>query len=151
MDFYEWRSWPNFFPVSFHRLPEQEGWLALERGGMRLFTSPVQHLLPTIGLRIEFSQTGKSLAYSCDTEPCPQVERLAAGVDVLIHEATGAVTGHSSPAQAGEMARKAEAGALYLIHYANRDPDVNRFVEQARAVFQGPVALAQDLMTISFD
>ena len=51
-------------------------------------------------------KTGTSLAYSCDTEPCTAVVDIARDVDILLHEATGAVTGHSSAAQAGEAARQ---------------------------------------------
>jgi ribonuclease Z len=108
----------------------------------------VEHVIPTIGLRFDFGRSGRAMAYSCDTEPCPQVIRLAAGVDLLIHEASGESRGHSSAEQAGTVARKAEAGRLLLIHYptgkyAQGDP-----VEEARRAFQGPVALAKDYMTI---
>ena len=35
--------------------------------------------------------SGRSIVYSSDTEPCPAVRRLAAGANLLIHEATGGV------------------------------------------------------------
>ena len=77
MGFYDWSNWPNFFPVVFHRLPQQDKTPVLESAEFRVTASPVCHLLPTIGLRFEVLQTGKSLAYSCDTEPCNQVVDLA--------------------------------------------------------------------------
>ena len=112
MGFYHWERWPRFFPVAFHRLPEQEGIIVLEKEEYRILASPVRHLVPTIGLRIESLNSHKTVAYSCDTEPCQQVIRLAAGADILIHEATGASPGHSSASQAGGIARQAEVGAL---------------------------------------
>jgi ribonuclease Z len=55
MGFYHWENWPDFFPVSFHRLPERERVLVLEKSEFRVFSSPVRHLVPTIGLRMEAS------------------------------------------------------------------------------------------------
>jgi ribonuclease Z len=107
-------------------------------------------MIPTIGLRVEFLQGEHSLAYSCDTSPCDEVIRLASGVDLLIHEATGAQFGHSSAAQAGSIARQAEAGKLALIHYSTLIEPGNHLVEQAGASFGGPVVLAKDLMEFEF-
>src|SRR5512137_873947 len=73
MGFYGWTEWPGFFPVSFHRLPEQTMMPVLECEDFHIFASLVRHFIPDIGLRIEFPASGKVLAYSSDTEPCPQV------------------------------------------------------------------------------
>lgn len=150
MDAYEWSTWPNFFPVAFKRLPERELTPVLESEEWRVYASPVCHLIPTIGLRLEFPQSEKAMAYSCDTEPCPQVVKLAQQVDVLIHEASGGTPGHSSPAQAGAIAREAGAKKLYLIHYPNGDNIVQDWPAQARETFGGPVKLAQDFMELEF-
>ena len=104
-------------------------------------------LIPTIGLRVEVNQTGKVLAYSCDTEPCDAVVELAEKADVLIHEATGEHQGHSSASQAGSIATQAKAGSLYLIHY---DPKDESLESQAQGTFCGPVTRAEDFMTIEF-
>jgi ribonuclease Z len=112
----------------------------------------VQHFIPTIGLRIEIASAKKKiLAYSCDPEPCEQVIQLATGADILVHESSGALPGHSSAAQAAQAARKAEVGSLYLIHYptgqfASGDP-----VGEARQQFEGPVTLAEDYMVLDFE
>jgi ribonuclease Z len=150
MDFYDWSTWPGFYQVEFHQIVEQDLSLALANPDFRLFTSPVCHMLPCIGLRIEFPRSGQVAAYSCDTEPCPQVIGLAAKADILIHEATGAGLGHTSASQAGEIARQAGAKALYLIHYPTGDFDPRPLVEQAKHTFPGPVTLAQDFMELTF-
>ena len=150
MGFYEWDSWPNFFPIAFHRLPQIENMLIMENEELRVYASPVRHLIPTIGLRIEFLKGGKTLAYSCDTEPCQQMVKLAEGADVLIHEAAGASIGHSSAAQAAGIAREAEVGSLYLIHYRTRDFDPQVLVDEASQVYHGPVQLAEDFMELEF-
>jgi ribonuclease Z len=146
MGFYQWHNWPDFFPVAFHRLPEQEEIVVLERDDLRILSSPVRHMVPTIGLRFEGLPGGRAVCYSSDTAPCPALVRLAQGADVLLHESSGESLGHSSAAQAGEIARSAEVGRLLLIHYP---PDRKQgLVEQARAAFGGEVQLAQDLMEL---
>ncbi len=150
MDYFDWATWPNFFQVNFHRLPEKEMAPVLDGVDMNIFSSPVHHIVPTIGLRVEFKKEDKVLAYSCDTEPCAEVERLAAGSDVLIHEASGASFGHTSAAQAGQLARKAGAGRLYLIHYPTGEYFSDSLVPQATETFNGPVELAEDFMEIDF-
>lgn len=151
MGFYGWSEWPNFFPVAFCRLPGQEMTQVLDCPDFRIFSSPVRHLLPTVGLRFEFNHNNKTMAYSCDTEPCAQVVRLAAGVDVLIHEAAGAARGHSSAEQAGEIATRAEAAALYLIHYPTGKYASGDLVQEAGRTFQGAVTLAEDFMVLDFE
>jgi ribonuclease Z len=151
MGFYGWAEWPDFFPVAFYRLPAQEMTSVIDCQDFRIFSSPVRHLLPTIGLRFEFNHTNKIMAYSCDTEPCAQVVRLAEGADTLIHEAAGATRGHSSAAQAGEIASQAEVGKLYLIHYPTGKNENADLVAEARMRFQGPVSLAEDFMELDFN
>ncbi len=150
MEFYDWESWPRFFEVKFHRLPEDEMTLVLVNNDMRVFSSPVHHLIPNIGLRIEFIGSGKSMAYSCDTQPCQEVVRLAEDVDVLFHETSGASLGHTSASQAGEIATKARANSLFLIHYPTGEFDSESLLPEARTTFNGLVDLARDFMTFDF-
>ncbi len=148
MGFYGWSEWPDFFPVAFHRLPSHEMTPVLDCPDFRIFSSPVRHLLPTLGLRFEFGDGRKIMAYSCDTEPCAQVIRLAEGADILIHEAAGATRGHSSAEQAGEIATQAEAAALFLIHYPTGKYADGDLVMEAARRYQGTVKLAEDFMTL---
>ncbi len=151
MGFYGWSDWPDFFPVSFCRLPGEEMTTVLDCPDFRVLSSPVRHLLPTLGLRFEFNHTRKVMAYSCDTEPCAQVVRLAEGADVLLHEAAGAARGHSSAEQAGEIATQAEAGSLYLIHYPTGKFAGGDLVAEAARKYQGNIRLAEDFMSLEFD
>ncbi len=150
MGFYEWADWPDFFPVAFHRLPAAEMSTVIDCPDFKVLSSPVRHLVPTIGLRFEFQRVGRVMAYSCDTEPCVQVVRLADGADVLIHEAAGEERGHSSAAQAGDIASQAEAGALYLIHYPTGQFGVGDPVAEAKKKYGGTINLATDFMTLDF-
>lgn len=148
MGFYGWSEWPDFFSVGFYRLPEAEMAHVLDSNEFKINSSPVHHMIPTIGLRVESKKTEKILAYSCDTEPCEQTVRLAGGADILIHEAGGASYGHSSAEQAGEIATKAEVGSLYLIHYPTGRFANGDIAAEARKTFRGEVTVAKDFMII---
>lgn len=157
LDLYGWNDWPNFFPLMFQRLPAHEYATAFSCTEYAVFTSPVNHFVPTVGIRIEFPKSGHILAYSCDTEPCQSVVRLAKDADVLFHEANAACDdpdrifpGHSSAVQAGDIARQAAVKSLYLIHYPSGDVDRNELLVQARRFFPGKVDLAQDFMSLDF-
>jgi len=149
MSFYGWAEWPNFFSVGFYRLPAVELAHVLDCSDFKVQSSPVHHMIPTIGIRVECKQHNTVLTYSCDTEPCQQTVRLALGANILIHEAAGASFGHSSAEQAGEIATKAEVGKLYLIHYPTGRFANGDIAAEARKTFQGEVIVATDFMTIN--
>jgi len=148
MGFYGWADWPNFFSVAFYRLPEAEMAFVLDNEEFKIVSSPVHHMVPTIGIRVECKTSKKIFAYSCDTEPCEQTVRLADGADILIHEAGGASFGHSSAEQAGQIATKAEAGKLYLIHYPTGPFAKGDIAAEASRTYQGEIVVATDFMTI---
>jgi ribonuclease Z len=150
MGFYSWSQWPDFFPMVFYRLPEGQKTMVMECDEFAITSASVCHMIPSIGLRVEFRKSGKSMAYSCDTEACEQVAQMASGVDVLIHEASGEIHGHSSAVQAGQAANAAKVGSLYLIHYPTGNYAKGDLVAEARQHFSGPVALAEDFMTMDF-
>lgn len=150
MDFYDWGSWPNFYPVNFINLPAEELAPVLDCAEFSINSSPVHHMVPNIGLRIEFKASGKVLAYSCDTEPCAEVVRLGHQADVLVHETAGHGLGHTSARQAGEIAQEAGARQLHLIHYPTWNYDPAPLVAEAAQTFPGPVALAEDFMILEF-
>ena len=150
MDLFDWKQWPGFFEVHFHGVPELPQQALLTTPQVAILSSPVRHLIPTIGLRMTLAGSGTVAAYSCDTEPCQAVLELSAGADLLIHEAAGGGKGHSSPAQAGEIARNAEVGRLVLIHYGPHET-TEALVAQAAAAFPGPVIAARDLLEIPLD
>jgi ribonuclease Z len=97
---------------------------------------------------------GRKLVISGDTMPCDAVAIAAHEADLLIHEATfaqdererAAETGHSTAAQAAELAREAGVRLLALNHFSSRYP-VAVLRDEARAVFARTV-LPRDFDTI---
>lgn len=151
MGLYGYENWPSFYGLVNHQIPELNQQILFDNPDLRIISSPVKHLIPTLGLRFEFKQSGKSVCYSCDTEPCDSLIELARNCDILLHEAAGESKGHSSPAQAAEDARRANAKALWLIHYDYSDPNLTEQVANAGAIFGSPVHLATDFAVIGLD
>jgi ribonuclease Z len=150
LELYNWKRWPGFFPVNFNRHPGGAEFTLLENENLRFSAAEVCHLIPTLGLRLQLLPEGKTVSYSCDTQPCPAVSILARGVDVFLHEAAGPGEGHTSPAQAGITAAEAGAKSLYLIHYPP-EMDEAAALSAAHQNFTGPVLLAVDFMEINLD
>jgi len=150
MDAFLWKKWPEFFPVTFNRLPSVGIDPALSCSDFDIYASEVCHMIPTLGMRVEFKESGKVVTYSCDTAPCEAVVHLAQGSDVLIHEAAGDFVGHSSSKQAAEIATQANVGRLYLIHYPTGEFWQENLIEDERSHFSGEVELAEDLMVLEF-
>jgi ribonuclease Z len=78
--------------------------------------TPGIHSVPVVGLRCQHVDSGFVITYSCDTEPCPAIDSLAKGADFLVHEATGEGRGHTSAAQAVDVAKRAGCPQLVLVH-----------------------------------
>jgi ribonuclease Z len=151
MNAFEWYDWPRLFPVSFHAVELAPEALVLENDDFLITGMPVSHFIPTMGLRIMDKATGRVLAYSCDTEPCENVTRLARNADVLLHEAAGAGLGHTSAAQAAKLAQEVGAKQLALIHYRTGDGvDPEALIPEAQAIYSGPVLLAKDFMRLEW-
>ncbi|MGB9641228.1 MAG: MBL fold metallo-hydrolase [Anaerolineales bacterium] len=150
MALFEWEKWEERFPVETHPLADRAMQCVFRDQSVEILSSPVCHLIPTIGLRINNLQTGQSVAYSCDSEPCTNVIELARGVKVLFHEAAGEAKGHSGPRQAGWVAQQAAVKQLYLIHYPVYEVQPQQWIAQASQEFQGDIKLAEDGMAIEF-
>jgi ribonuclease Z len=135
----------GMYKIVWRPVPLRQGRQVLTIEGVRITSAPVEHAgRDTLALRFEEEHTGRAIVYSADTEPCPAVVDLAAGADLLVHEATGEHLGHSSPAQAAEVAREAGVERLALIHYPVHGLDLERWRQAAAAGFPGPVTLARD-------
>lgn len=134
----------DMFCLEWHPIPLREGRQVLEVEGVRITATPVCHReVQALAYRFEDSQTGRAIVYSGDTEPCPNLIKLAYGADLLIHEASGESPGHSSPVQAAEVGRAASVGKLILTHYPVWGVNLESWRRSA-SEFPGQVALARD-------
>jgi ribonuclease Z len=151
----EERDRPGRFDLERARelgIPEGPLYRKLQLGeDVQLGDGRVIHSHEVVGL----PRPGKAVAYCTDTRPFAGTVELARGVDLMIHEATYTDDmadeahdyGHSTAAQAAQIAREAEARRLLITHFSTRYADVGPLYEEARAVFHETLA-AQDLMEI---
>jgi ribonuclease Z len=132
------------FRLDWHAVPLRARRRVLEVEPVRISAAPVVHgSVETLALRFDNSATGRAIVYSADTEPCQNLIELAEGADLLIHEATGTLPGHSSPAEAAQVAREAGVERLVLIHYPVRGANLETW-RRGGAEFPGRVDLAED-------
>ena len=98
---------------------------------------------------------GRKIVYAGDTRPCERVIELARDADVLIHDCTLAnelldraiESGHSTPQEAGEVAKKAGVKQLVLVHISPRYVDDAVLLNEAQQVFPN-VIVAKDMMEL---
>ncbi len=100
-------------------------------------------------------RAGRKIIYTGDTKPFEAFAKFAAGADLVIHDCTfddsliekAGVDGHSTPSQAAEQAKAANAKQLVLSHISARYPNAGLLLEQAKKIFPNSV-LAEDFMEI---
>jgi ribonuclease Z len=114
-------------------------------------SAPARHSVPAVAYR--FDVRGASVVFSGDTAPIVAVARLAAGADLLVHDATfgpryparGVLPDHSTALQAGEVAQRARVRRLALVHLP---PAASGYEEdlraEAAAAFSGEVLVPAD-------
>jgi ribonuclease Z len=125
-------------------------------GGVSFSFIPVQHSVPTAGLKLSFPRTDGSawtVVYSSDTKSFKALEAFAQDCDLLILECTflgsksssADVTGHMTSRQAGQLAHNAHAGALALVHLGLYDGwNVDQARREVAESFAGEVIFPAD-------
>jgi ribonuclease BN (tRNA processing enzyme) len=107
----------------------------------------VNHPVETYGVRLEHG--GRVLTYSADTAACEALDRLAAGADLFLCEASY-LDGMENPpdlhltgSEAGEVATKAGVGRLLLTHLVPAWGSEALTYEAAAATYAGPVDIVR--------
>ncbi|HEV8440114.1 MAG TPA: MBL fold metallo-hydrolase [Methylomirabilota bacterium] len=167
---------PPLFPVRIRDLPcrltlHDVPGERFEIGGFRINAALVCHPGPTVGYRI--SENGRSIAYLPDHEPALGARRfpgapdwtsgfdLAAGVDLLIHDAQYSVAeyrervgwGHSSLPQAVDFAAASRVQRLVTFHHdpGHDDLYLDRLMDQERHSSEPAIELIPGVEGATFD
>ena len=114
----------------FRRLQEGK---TVSLGGRKI--APEQVLGP--------ARPGRKIVYSGDTKPSRAITSMSRGADVLIHDCTldsshsklASDFGHSTAAEAAQVAKDARVGVLFLVHISPRYDDTRILEKEACSVF----------------
>ncbi|MCL2135579.1 MAG: ribonuclease Z [Candidatus Bathyarchaeota archaeon] len=140
----------EFFPEKAIALeiPEGELWSKLQKGETiktlnNKIITPNQVMGPT--------RKGKKIVYTGDTKPFEAFTEFAKNADVIIHDCTfddalttkAETNGHSTPTQAANQAKNANAKLLILTHISARYSYTDLLLQQAKKVFENTI-IAED-------
>jgi ribonuclease BN (tRNA processing enzyme) len=139
----------------------------LDDNGVRVTAILVQHAPVFPALAYRFDTPSGSAVFSGDTGPCDNLVRLAQGADYLVHEVIDVdfianlvkklpnrdniikhlTESHTSPEDAGRIARRAGVSTLVLSHLVPGDSEIPESTWEARASaeFDGEVVCGVDL------
>jgi ribonuclease Z len=132
------------------------------RDGVSVSSVLVRHwdFRPSVGYRIDAN--GESVVVSGDTKICPEVETIADGTDILVHEVMRAklmgdrgsvlAQGHADSIELGALAERASASKLVLTHLIPQ-PTESRHAEGfakdlRQGGYTGEVIVGEDLIRI---
>ncbi|MEF8851345.1 MAG: ribonuclease Z [Haloarculaceae archaeon] len=96
---------------------------------------------------------GRTLVYTGDTRPTESVVEAAADADLLVHDATftsdwaerARATGHATAREAADVASRADAKRLALVHVSTRYAgDASPIEDEAQAAFDGGAFVPED-------
>ncbi len=117
-------EWPMFRERSGHRYVEVAPGSGGEVRGIAFETVALDHgTTGCLGFRLHIG--GRVLAYAGDTQVTPPLERLVAGADVAITEATGpgAVYSHTSWEEAAQLAERHPKTRFFFNHVYRGAPE----------------------------
>ena len=146
--------------------PENPRQVVYDENGVKISAFPILHILVgAVGYRLEWN--GLSMAFTGDSEPTTQEAEQAAGVDVFIHEAfipsealaaknnmplevaKNVLMAHTPPDMLGRVFDIARPVLGVGTHYFQDDDLIDPFFDGIASTYDGPVALAQDLMVFN--
>lgn len=139
--------WP--FTVKFEGV-EPAGRTELQLKSSTITTVPVDHSVPTIGLRLDCSDGAAS--YSCDTLYTAEFVDVARDSNLMVHEGfvtddrkeLSVRTRHGTAREAGRAAREADASQLAMVHFfPPYAQDLVPLLVEAREEFAGEVFIPE--------
>lgn len=109
----------------------------------------MDHTLPSVGVRLELP--AGTIAYTCDTQPTPNIAELARGAHMLITECTflhaneqyARASKHTTAFEAGQIAAKSDVATLALVHLGVGDALDAARAEAAQS-FTGEILIPDD-------
>ncbi len=137
---------PRTFDIEVIEIMEK-----LDIGPLYVFSAKTVHSEDSIAYRFEYE--GKSIVITGDCDFDKGIIELSRGADLLVIDCSYPdllkAPGHLTSKECGAVAKSANVRRLILSHiYPSPYPDTER-LKECRAVFDGDVLLAEDLMEIT--
>jgi ribonuclease BN (tRNA processing enzyme) len=141
-------AWPWLAPRGFElRLEELAPGLA-EVAGLGVEAIAVEHTAASLGYRFT-GANGAIVAFTGDAVDCPALRPLARDADLFVCDtafpSAAPGPGHMTPTEAGRVAAEAGVRTLVPTHFYP-ECEGHDLRAEARAVFDGEVVLAEDLL-----
>lgn len=118
---------------------------------IRVNSTPVVHRPESLAFRFT-GEHGESVVYSGDTDESDALITLSKGADLLICESALPdelkIENHLTPSGAGRIGTLAQVGKLVLTHFYP-ECETADMIGQCRKTYDGPLVLAEDLMSIA--
>ncbi len=135
---------PDKFPFQVREVETEQ-----EIDELMIRTTPTVHTKRLESVAYRFEECGAAVVFSGDSGYEPGIMKFCQGADMAILDCSsleaGKIKGHMSARECGLLAREAGVNQLILSHlYPIEEGDQARLAE-CRAVFGGPVALAEEL------
>jgi ribonuclease Z len=140
--------------------------LVYDDNGVKIYAFPVMHCIyGALGYRLEWNDL--AVSFHGDGEPNEFEAQRVQAVDLLVHEgfldaptfaekngfsvemAKRVLTAHTTPDMLGRLFNISKPGLGVGYHYFVNDDTVDPFFDGITSTYDGPLALAQDLMVIN--
>lgn len=142
-------AWPWLQPKEYTLSIEEIAPGSFALGKLRVEAIPIRHTAQSLGYRLTAAD-GAVAAFSGDADECEELVALARDADLFVCDCAfpneHRTEGHLTPALAGRAAARAGAKVLCLTHFYP-ECDGYDLTAQARAVFDGRIVEATDLLT----
>jgi ribonuclease BN (tRNA processing enzyme) len=142
-------SWirPEQFTVHIREMERGE----VQIGDLKVVSLPVLHTEQSVGFRLT-DLSGRSLAYSGDSDSCPALIELVRDVDLAVMECSfpdgKKCAGHLTPSEVGKIVSQGGAKKVVLSHFYPECEEVD-VAAQCRRHYGGEVLAAEDLMELT--
>jgi ribonuclease Z len=141
--------------------------VAYDADGLKVTAFDVDHggvITPAYGYRVDYR--GRSVVFSGDTRYFEPLGKIAAGVDVFVHEVVSpevelkraqvqgahaierVIAHHASPEQVGRLFTAARPRLAVYSHIVPSPTTAEDLIGPTRKTYGGPLAVGYDLMTI---
>ncbi len=138
-----------------------EDGIIYEEDGIKVTAFAVEHDMPALAYRIDYQE--RSVVISGDTTYSPNLIKHAQGVDLILHEVFDfspqfknfpalpkMLEGHTTPEQAASVFNLTKPKLAVFTHIAALgDVSIGSYVDRTTNIYEGPVILGEDLMTIT--